>query len=61
MKNMKYVSEKNEHRLTYYIIIVFQRAVYYAQFPGKLSILKKKELIPASLFHLRVADILIGD
>ena len=34
--------------------------MYYAQFRGKLSN-SKKELIPASLFHLREADILIGD
>ena len=34
--------------------------MYYAQFCGKLSN-SQKELIPASLFHLREADILIGD
>ena len=34
--------------------------MYYAQFRGKLSN-SKKELILASLFHLREADILLGD
>ena len=36
------------------------KGVYYAQLLGKLSNFKK-ELIPVTIFHLRMADILKGD